>query len=209
MSQADWDAASSAALALFAHGQEEAAKRGLLLVDTKYELGKDSEGRILLDEVRALVRACVCVCVCARVRVCGSLGSVHEHQGTQQRVLQAWGRGVNSARTHGAAWHSEHPPTPLARTHACTHLCPQIHTPDSSRYWLADSYDARHAAGQEPQNIDKEFLRLWFRERCDPYKDKVRAGQRAHCAHVPAGRGDMHVHAPAPSAAPAEAVALP
>ena len=26
--------------------------------------------------------------------------------------------------------------------------------------------------GQEPENIDKEFLRLWFRERCDPYKDK-------------------------------------
>ena len=41
------------------------------------------------------------------------------------------------------------------------------------RYWLADSYEERHAAGQEPQSIDKEFLRLWFRERCDPYKDKV------------------------------------
>lgn len=99
MSQADWDRASSAALALFAHGQAEAAKRGLLLVDTKYELGKDAEGNImLLDE---------------------------------------------------------------------------IHTPDSSRYWLADSYESRLAAGQEPQNIDKEFLRLWFRERCDPYKDEV------------------------------------
>lgn len=53
MSQADWDTASSAALALFAHGQAEAAQRGLLLVDTKYELGKDAEGNILLlDEVR-------------------------------------------------------------------------------------------------------------------------------------------------------------
>ena len=41
------------------------------------------------------------------------------------------------------------------------------------RYWLADSYEERHAAGQEPLSIDKEFLRLWFRERCDPYKDKV------------------------------------
>ena len=49
----------------------------------------------------------------------------------------------------------------------------QIHTPDSSRYWLAGSYEARHAAGQEPQNIDKEFLRLWFRDHCDPYKDEV------------------------------------
>jgi hypothetical protein len=26
--------------------------------------------------------------------------------------------------------------------------------------------------GQEPQNIDKEFLRLWFVDNCDPYNDK-------------------------------------
>lgn len=57
MSRADWDAASQAALALFAYGQEQAAKRGLLLVDTKYELGKDAEGNILLlDEVSSASR---------------------------------------------------------------------------------------------------------------------------------------------------------
>ncbi|KAF5842504.1 hypothetical protein DUNSADRAFT_6748 [Dunaliella salina] len=50
-------------------------------------------------------------------------------------------------------------------------LIDEIHTPDSSRYWIGDSYEARHAQGLEPENIDKEFLRLWFRERCDPYKD--------------------------------------
>ncbi|KAL6760364.1 hypothetical protein V8C86DRAFT_2554027 [Haematococcus lacustris] len=99
MSQQDWDQVAAAALALFAFGQTEAAKRGLLLVDTKYEFGKDEEGNI--------------------------------------------------------------------------HLIDEIHTPDSSRYWLADSYEARHAAGQEPENIDKEFLRLWFRACCDPYKDAV------------------------------------
>mmetsp|Transcript_19828 Transcript_19828/g.43153 ORF Transcript_19828/g.43153 Transcript_19828/m.43153 type:complete len:370 (-) Transcript_19828:670-1779(-) len=99
MSQKDWDTVSAAALALFDFGQQEAAKRGLLLVDTKYEFGKDADGVIrLIDE---------------------------------------------------------------------------IHTPDSSRYWLAETYEARHVAGKEPENIDKEFLRLWFRERCDPYKDKV------------------------------------
>ena len=43
---------SSAALALFKFGQEEAAKRGLLLVDTKYEFGKDAAGTIrLVDEI--------------------------------------------------------------------------------------------------------------------------------------------------------------
>ena len=52
-------------------------------------------------------------------------------------------------------------------------LIDEIHTPDSSRYWLADSYEERLAAGQEPNMIDKEFFRLWFRERCDPYKDAV------------------------------------
>ncbi len=52
-------------------------------------------------------------------------------------------------------------------------LIDEIHTPDSSRYWLAESYAERLAAGQEPQMIDKEFFRLWFRERCDPYKDDV------------------------------------
>ncbi|MGA7157610.1 MAG: phosphoribosylaminoimidazolesuccinocarboxamide synthase [Acidobacteriaceae bacterium] len=52
-------------------------------------------------------------------------------------------------------------------------LVDEIHTPDSSRYWLADSYAERVGAGQEPNMIDKEFFRLWFRDRCDPYKDKV------------------------------------
>jgi phosphoribosylaminoimidazole-succinocarboxamide synthase len=97
--QALWDAASAAALALFARGQAVALSRGLLLVDTKYEFGVDAEGGLrLIDE---------------------------------------------------------------------------IHTPDSSRYWLADTYEDRVAAGLEPQSIDKEFVRLWFRERCDPYADAV------------------------------------
>src|SRR6185437_6180296 len=84
---------------LFQYGVETAAQHGLILVDTKYELGKDIDGNILLID--------------------------------------------------------------------------EVHTPDSSRYWLADSYEARFAAAQEPENIDKEFLRLWFAKNCDPYKDQV------------------------------------
>jgi phosphoribosylaminoimidazole-succinocarboxamide synthase len=99
MTQEDFDVCSKAALEVFARGQEVALQRGLILVDTKYEFGKDENGIIrLIDEVN---------------------------------------------------------------------------TPDSSRYWLADSYETRIAAGQEPENIDKEFLRLWFAENCDPYKDEV------------------------------------
>ena len=84
------------ALKLFKRGQEVAASRGLILVDTKYEFGMDGDLLILIDE---------------------------------------------------------------------------IHTPDSSRYWKLGSYDERMKAGQEPEYFDKEFLRLWFRENCDPYKD--------------------------------------
>ncbi|SVA64874.1 uncharacterized protein METZ01_LOCUS117728, partial [marine metagenome] len=47
------------------------------------------------------------------------------------------------------------------------------HTPDSSRYWIADTFEERFANGQEPQNVDKEFLRLWFRDNCDPYNDET------------------------------------
>jgi len=97
MPAADWEACRDAALALFAFGQQKAAENGLILVDTKYEMGRAADGRILLID--------------------------------------------------------------------------ELHTPDSSRYWIAESYDRRMAAGLEPENVDKEFLRLWFTEHCDPYKD--------------------------------------
>lgn len=100
MTQDDWDVCAEAALKVFVHGQKIADEHGLILVDTKYEFGRDLEtGEILLID--------------------------------------------------------------------------EVHTPDSSRYWLANSYKERIAAGMEPENIDKEFLRLWFRERCDPYKEKT------------------------------------
>lgn len=52
-------------------------------------------------------------------------------------------------------------------------LIDEIHTPDSSRYWQLQSYAARIAAGAEPEYFDKEFLRLWFIDHCDPYRDKA------------------------------------
>ncbi|MCP5368215.1 MAG: phosphoribosylaminoimidazolesuccinocarboxamide synthase [Hyphomicrobiales bacterium] len=54
-------------------------------------------------------------------------------------------------------------------------LADEILTPDSSRYWLADSYGERLAAGENPDGLDKEFLRLWVNARCDPYKDPIPA----------------------------------
>lgn len=40
----------------------------------------------------------------------------------------------------------------------------EIHTPDSSRFWYADSYEARFAAGQDPESFDKEYVRRYLAE---------------------------------------------
>lgn len=52
-------------------------------------------------------------------------------------------------------------------------LADEIHTPDSSRYWIADSYAAAFASGRRPRSFDKDFIRAWVLERCDPYKDPI------------------------------------
>ena len=44
-------------------------------------------------------------------------------------------------------------------------LIDEIHTPDSSRFWVEDTYKERMKKGQEPDNFDKEFLRLWYAQR--------------------------------------------
>jgi phosphoribosylaminoimidazole-succinocarboxamide synthase len=99
LTRAQWDEVSATALALFARGQQMAADRGLILVDTKYEFGTDAEGRILLAD--------------------------------------------------------------------------EIHTPDSSRYWIADGYPAAFAAGTRPPSFDKDVIRAWVVARCDPYHDPI------------------------------------
>ena len=85
-----WDIITTSAFALFQRGQEIAAKRGLILVDTKYEMGIDEQGRVTIAD--------------------------------------------------------------------------EVHTPDSSRYWVTSSYEERMKAGQEPESLDKEFFRLWLRD---------------------------------------------
>jgi phosphoribosylaminoimidazole-succinocarboxamide synthase len=85
-----WAEVERIGLALFARGQELAARQGLILVDTKYEMGLDKDGRITVAD--------------------------------------------------------------------------EIHTPDSSRFWVKDSYQERHDRGDEPESLDKEFLRLWLRD---------------------------------------------
>ena len=52
-------------------------------------------------------------------------------------------------------------------------LADEIHTPDSSRYWKAASYDDRFARGEKPDSFDKDFVRSWVVARCDPYHDPI------------------------------------
>jgi phosphoribosylaminoimidazole-succinocarboxamide synthase len=94
-----WDRVAAFALALFARGREMARKRGLILVDTKYEFGMTADGTITLAD--------------------------------------------------------------------------EIHTPDSSRYWLLESYDRKFAAGERPESFDKDVVRNWVAARCDPYREAV------------------------------------
>ncbi len=52
-------------------------------------------------------------------------------------------------------------------------LADEIHTPDSSRYWLADGYQQALENGTRPPSFDKDVIRAWVVARCDPYTDPV------------------------------------
>ncbi|RVD70863.1 MAG: phosphoribosylaminoimidazolesuccinocarboxamide synthase [Mesorhizobium sp.] len=52
-------------------------------------------------------------------------------------------------------------------------LADEIHTPDSSRYWIAASYEEAFASGGRPESFDKDFIRSWVAARCDPYRDPI------------------------------------
>ena len=52
-------------------------------------------------------------------------------------------------------------------------LADEIHTPDSSRYWRASTYEERFSAGLRPDSFDKDVVRAWVSQRCDPYTDPI------------------------------------
>ena len=47
----------------------------------------------------------------------------------------------------------------------------EIHTPDSSRFWDAASYDESFDKGEDPKSFDKDVLRRWYSDQCDPYAE--------------------------------------
>lgn len=54
-------------------------------------------------------------------------------------------------------------------------LADEIHTPDSSRYWISEGYENALATGTRPPSFDKDVIRSWVVARCDPYKDLIPA----------------------------------
>lgn len=52
-------------------------------------------------------------------------------------------------------------------------LADEIHTPDSSRYWIADGYQQAFETGSRPPSFDKDVIRAWVGARCDPYTDPI------------------------------------
>lgn len=52
-------------------------------------------------------------------------------------------------------------------------LADEIHTPDSSRYWIASGYDTAFETGTRPPSFDKDVIRSWVVARCDPYNDPI------------------------------------
>lgn len=70
-------------------------------------------------------------------------------------------------------------------------LADEIHTPDSSRYWIAESYPTALANGTRPASFDKDFIRAWVAERCDPYKDDIPAIPEALVAQT----SDVYIEA--------------
>ena len=59
----------------------------------------------------------------------------------------------------------------------------EVHTPDSSRFWQASTYEERFRAGQDPEPLDKDFVRRWYLSQgykgdgeAPPMPDDVRVG---------------------------------
>ena len=52
-------------------------------------------------------------------------------------------------------------------------LCDEVHTSDSSRFWFKETYNTRFSLGKEPEKFDKDIIRDYVRNLCDPYKEPL------------------------------------
>ena len=52
-------------------------------------------------------------------------------------------------------------------------LIDELHTCDSSRFWIQKSYQGSFEKSLEPEKLDKDCIRDWIKSQCDPYKDAI------------------------------------
>ena len=52
-------------------------------------------------------------------------------------------------------------------------LIDELHTCDSSRYWLKDTYETKFKQGLNPDKFDKDQIRDWVKSQCDPYNEVI------------------------------------
>jgi phosphoribosylaminoimidazole-succinocarboxamide synthase len=52
-------------------------------------------------------------------------------------------------------------------------LCDELHTFDSSRYWLKKTYKDNFLLEKEPNKFDKDIIRDYIYNKCDPYNDII------------------------------------
>lgn len=77
----------------------------------------------------------------------------------QEAALAVFALGQHAAERAGLVLADTKYEFGLAEDTGALLLIDEVHTPDSSRYWVADSYDARLASGDEPESLDKELVR--------------------------------------------------
>src|SRR3954447_16305366 len=98
--------------------------------------------------------------------------SARQWQEVSERALALFARGREIAAERGLILGDTQYESGLAPAGNIL-LADEIHTPDSSRYWFAESYPRRFAAGEPPDSFDKDFLRRWVAARVDPYRDRL------------------------------------
>ena len=52
-------------------------------------------------------------------------------------------------------------------------LIDELHTCDSSRYWLKDTYESKFKQKVNPDKLDKDQIRDWVKSKCDPYNEVI------------------------------------
>ncbi|MBR6017676.1 MAG: phosphoribosylaminoimidazolesuccinocarboxamide synthase [Paludibacteraceae bacterium] len=85
-----------------------------------------------------------------------------EYELLEQYALALFARGQEIARQHGLLLVDTK--YEFGNYHGQVMLMDEVHTPDSSRYFYAEGYEERFAAGEPQRQLSKEFVREWLME---------------------------------------------